>query len=130
MDMFTSTGKIVYTAIVVLIFLYVAFCLQAMAKKKGMRRPWLAWIPLVQAWVVCKLAGRGIVWTILLFVPIVDIVFLVIVFLKLSRAFGYNRFLGLLMFVPLANYVLLWVFAFGERGFAPTDTGNVAGQAG
>ncbi|MBK5093850.1 MAG: hypothetical protein JJE48_10105 [Actinobacteria bacterium] len=80
-----------------------------------MPKPWLAWIPVLNVWLLCKVVGHGIVWTILCFVPLVDIVMTVLIALKLARACGRRRAYGLLLLIPLVNYMALWVLAFGHR---------------
>lgn len=57
------------------------------------------------------IAGGIIVYLIIL---IALVVFAVIVYWKIFSKAGYSGALGLLMFVPIANIVVLCILAFGE----------------
>jgi len=111
----------VYSVIGVIVYLYFAYCLRELARKRAMPRPWLAWIPFANEWLACRIAGHGIVWTILLFVPIVNLLMLALLGMKYAAMTGHRRVFGLLLLVPFANYVALWVICFGEAGLRPID---------
>lgn len=49
-----------------------------------------------------------------LIIAVVSIVFSIIVFWRIFSKAGYSGALGLLMFVPIANIVMLCVLAFGQ----------------
>jgi hypothetical protein len=54
------------------------------------------------------LSAAGIV------VALIPIVFIIIIFWKIFSKTGYSGALGLLMFVPIANIIMLCILAFSE----------------
>ena len=115
------------------IIIYVLLCLYLIAKKLDVPAAWLAWIPIVNIWVVIKSAGLKWWWIlVLIFVPI-PIMFLallgpamfILVFILITALYiypwmlisenlGRNRLLGLLMILPLVNFIFMGVLAFSR----------------
>lgn len=87
-----------------------------------MPRPWYAWIPVLNTYLLCRVIGHGVVWTVMLYVPLVNVVFWVLAALRLARACGRRRSYGILFLIPLVNYVALWSVAFGYRGSLPAGS--------
>lgn len=63
---------------------------------------WTALIPFVAAFFIVRAAGLSAWWTLLYFVPIVNIVFAIIVALRLGKGFGHGA---------VFSVFLLWLFA-------------------
>lgn len=116
--MLSTGGYIVYGIIGIIIYLYLAYCQQAIAKNLGTPHPWFAWIPLLDIYLLNKMIGKGIGWTILCFLPLINFVVFIIIAFKLARVCGRSWLYGLLLLIPLVSYVILWVLAFG----GPRDT--------
>jgi hypothetical protein len=100
------------------IYVYLAICLQTIAHKTGTEHGWLAWIPIANAYLMCKIAGRPWWWLLLFFIPIVNIVLMVIVWMGIAEARDKKGWLGILMIVPIANLVVPGYLAFsgGDAG--------------
>jgi len=132
------------------IYVYLAICLQTIARKTGTEHGWLAWIPIANAYLMCKVAGKPGWWLLLFFIPIVNIIFMVIVWMGIAEARDKKGWLGILMIVPIANLIIPGYLAFsggdtgGERlearpgsiapgymayGGGRTVTGGAAAQA-
>ena len=94
------------------IYAFTAFCLQTIARKTDTEHGWLAWIPIANIYIMCKIAGKPGWWTILFFIPIVNIVFLVIVWMGMAEARDKNKWLGFLAIVPVGNLIFLGYLAF------------------
>lgn len=58
--------------------------------KKAGQPAWTALIPFVAAFFIVRAAGLSAWWTLLYLVPIVNVVFALIVALRLGRAFGHG----------------------------------------
>jgi hypothetical protein len=110
-----------------IVYLYTAYCLREIARKRAVPRPWFAWVPVLNVYLLCSIVGHGIVWTVMMFVPLVNVVFWVLVALRLAKVCGRRRLYGVLFLIPLVNYVVLWSVAFGHRGTVPP--GPVGGPA-
>ncbi|GAA3013086.1 DUF5684 domain-containing protein [Microbacterium aurantiacum] len=63
---------------------------------------WTALIPIVAAFFIVRAAGLSAWWTLLYLVPIVNIVFAIIVALRLGKGFGHGA---------VFSVFLLWLFA-------------------
>lgn len=63
---------------------------------------WTALIPFVAAFFIVRAAGLSAWWTLLYIVPIVNIVFAIIVALRLGKGFGHGA---------VFSVFLLWLFA-------------------
>ncbi|MFS0731937.1 DUF5684 domain-containing protein [Microbacterium sp. 1P10UB] len=77
--------------------------------KKAGQPGWVALIPVVAAFFIVRAAGLLAWWGLLLFVPLVNIVFAVIVALRLGRAFGHGAVFSifLLWLLSLIGYFIL-----------------------
>jgi hypothetical protein len=100
------------------IYVYLAICLQTIAHKTGTKHGWLAWIPIANAYLMCKIAGKSGWWLLFFFIPIVNIVFMVIVWMGIAEARDKKGWLGILMIVPIANLIIPGYLAFsgGDMG--------------
>lgn len=92
-----------------MIYAFYAISIQRIARAKGLKRPWLAWVPLLGIYLAWKIAGKGVVSTVLSLVPIVNIVMYVIFCFKVSRACGKGLLYGFLQLTPVVNLVAFWL---------------------
>lgn len=60
---------------------------------KAGRQAWEAFVPVYNAVILMKIINRAWWWTILLFVPIVNLIMLPVVWVETARSFGKNQFL-------------------------------------
>ncbi|AZS37904.1 hypothetical protein CVS47_02551 [Microbacterium lemovicicum] len=77
--------------------------------KKAGQPGWVALIPFVAAFFIVRAAGLSAWWGLLLLVPIVNVVFAVIVALRLGRAFGHGAVFSifLLWLLSLIGYFII-----------------------
>src|SRR5436309_4292329 len=59
-------------------------------------------------------AAAGVMTLIMLLIGLAVIVFSVVIYWKIFSKAGYSGALGLLMFVPIANIIVLCILAFGN----------------
>jgi len=78
------------------VYIYSALALSTLAKKMGYKKPWLAWIPIVNLFLFPILAGRKWTWGFLLFVPIINAIFLTICLWTILEKRGYDGKWGLI----------------------------------
>ncbi|MGS2726292.1 signal peptidase I [Psychroserpens sp. BH13MA-6] len=72
---------------------------------KAGRQAWEAFVPIYNAVVLMKIINRPWWWTILLFVPIVNLIMLPVVWVETARSFGKNQYLDtFLAIVSLGFY--------------------------
>ncbi len=77
---------------------------------------WAALVPIYNTYILLKIAGRPWWWLLLLFIPIVNVVVLIIVSLDVAKKFGKSGvfgFFGLFLF-SIIGYMIL---AFGSATY-------------
>ena len=106
--------------IAILIWLaVVVFMIAAMWKvfTKAGQPGWGALIPIYNAYLLCKIAGKPGWWVLLMFIPLVNIVITFLVALGVAAHFGRGAGFGVgLFFLPFIFYPIL---AFGDSSYGP-----------
>lgn len=91
-----------------------SWLLMRLGNRMGYENSWFAWIPILNVWMMTQLAGRDIVFFLLaLFVPCVNIVIMIIMFMDIAEKCGKERNLGILIIIPIANIWLLYELGNG-----------------
>ncbi len=96
------------------IYTYLASCLQIIAVKTDTENGWLAWIPIANIYLSCKIAGKPGWWILLLLIPVVNIFISIIVWMEIAKACNKSDWLGILMIVPIVNLIVLGYLTFSE----------------
>jgi len=68
------------------------------AKKTGTPNSWMAWIPILNLYLMCKAAGKSGIWIILLLLPVVNVVATILLWAGMAQRLGRPGWWGLLMF--------------------------------
>ncbi len=72
---------------------------------------WAAIVPFYNLWVLMKVNGLGVVWFILLFVPVIQVVALIYAPFALAKSFGKGAGFGIGLL--LLGYIFFPLLAFG-----------------
>jgi hypothetical protein len=116
-------GMIVIIIVCFWIFMYVfgAICLYVISRKTGKGEPILAWIPIGNLFLMCKIAGLSYFWIfalLLVFIPFIGGLLIaagsVYLWYKIAQARNKPGWLGILTIIPLANFVVMGYLAFSE----------------
>ncbi len=108
-------GMLLVLLLMGLVFhVYFALCLQMIAKKTHTENAWLAWIPIVNLILLLNTARKPLWWILLMFIPIVNLVIGVLVWVAIAEALGKPNWWGILMIVPVANLVVPGYLAFSD----------------
>ena len=103
-----------YIIIWIAAYVWAALCLHIMANKTNTPNPWLAWIPIANIYLMCKVGSKPGWWTILAFIPLVNIVIGIIVWMAIANARNRPSWLGILMIIPIVNVIILGILAFSS----------------
>ncbi len=95
-------------------YVWLALCLHLIANKTSTPNAWLAWIPIANIYLMCKVADRSGWWTILFFIPLVNIIIAIIVWMGIAQARNKPSWLGILMIIPVVNLIISGILAFAE----------------
>lgn len=104
----------IWLAIGIGAYVWMALCLQIIARKTNTPNTWLAWIPIANIYLMCKVAGKPGWWTVLFFIPIANIVFAILVWMKIAEARNQPGWLGILTIIPVGNFVIPGILAFSD----------------
>jgi hypothetical protein len=109
---FLGGFMMIIIGIAVVFYVYFSLCLYKIAQKARFEAAWAAWVPILQVWPVLGSAGKPVWWFIFFFVPLINIIVGVYVWMCISENLGKSKWLGLLTLVPIANLILPGYLAF------------------
>jgi hypothetical protein len=110
--------------IVLIIYIFMAVCLMKIAHKTNTQNAWFAWIPILNVVLMLQIAKKPVWWIILIFIPFVNLVWIVLqvlVWMAISKECGKEEWLGILILVPVANIIVPAYLAFSGNGAAPVQ---------
>ena len=108
----------VILVVAIALYIFMAVCLMKIAKKTNTPNGWFAWIPVLNVVLMLQIAKKPVWWIILLFIPIVNMVWIVLqilVWMAISRECGKEEWLGILIIVPVANIIIPAYLAFSKN---------------
>lgn len=115
----STLALVTYSLLGASLYAFFSICTWRMATDAGLPHRWFAWVPLLNLYLLCRVAGRGLWWTIMLCVPLVNLVFYVLMCFRLARVHGRSRWFGLLLVIPVLDLFLFWRLAYpGTRAGA------------
>ncbi len=108
-------GAIIAVVIVVIAaYVYFSLALKTIAEKTHTENPWWAWIPILQAVLMLNIARKPVWWILLLFVPVVNIVITVMVWMAIAESRSRPSWWGILILVPVANLIMPGYLAWSD----------------
>jgi len=120
-----GTGSLFAGLYIFLIFFYVAIIFFAIAEvallftsywflfKKAGRKPWPAVVPILNQLMLIDIAGKPWWWIFMFYVPVANIVFEVMLYIDLARAYGKSG--GWAAGLLLLPYVFFPILAFSKN---------------
>ncbi len=107
-------GVLIFALIIGLaIYVYMALAVQTIAQKTNAENPWMAWIPIVNIVLLLNIAKKPIWWIVLFLIPLVNIVFVILVWMGVAEARNKPSWWGILLIVPVVGIIvpgyLAWV---------------------
>lgn len=95
-------------------YIYISYSLYVMAKKTSTPNEWLAWIPLINVFLLLKVGGKSYWWFLLLLIPLINIVFAVLIYMAVAERLHKPSWVGILIIIPLINIFVPGYLAFGK----------------
>jgi uncharacterized membrane protein YhaH (DUF805 family) len=105
-----ATFWIIFLAIMVF-YIYVMWRIYEKADKPG----WAAIVPIYNIYVLLQIVGRPGWWLLLFFIPIVNIIVSVIVYIELAHSFGKSTAFGIGLI--LLGLIFLPILALGDAQY-------------
>lgn len=102
-------------------YAYPSFCLMRIAQKASVESSWMAWVPVANAFLMCKIAGMSYLWLlgflaapIPLIGPFVVVGIMVYIWYNISLARNKPGWLGFITILPLGYWIVLSILAFAD----------------
>ena len=96
------------------VYSVVAACLMVIARKTGTPGGLMAWIPIANIVLMCRIAGKSGWWALLVFIPLVNIVIGIAIWMGIARARGKSPAMAFLLLVPLVGFIVPLLLASGD----------------
>lgn len=100
--------------IFVIFYVYIAYSLQVIADKTNTENSWFAWVPILNLYLMCKIADKPGWWLILFFIPLVNIVIFIIVGMAIAQKRGKPSWLGIVWIIPVVGLIVPGYLAFTD----------------
>ena len=98
-------------------YLFFSFCLYKIFQKAGREDAWAAFIPIYNTIVLVDIIKKPIWWFIMLFIPFVNLIFIIMMYDRLAKFFGKGTMMTvLLVILPFIGFPML---AFGDATYNP-----------
>ena len=104
----------VFFLIALAFYVYMALALMTIAKKTNTENAWLAWIPIVNIFLMLNIAKKPLWWFILCLIPFVNIVIFIILWMAVAEARGKPSWWGILIIVPFVNLIVPGYLAWSD----------------
>ena len=114
MDNQSMAQSLISLVISLAFYAYMAYALMVLADKTKTPNSWMAWVPLLNAFLMVKIAGKSYWWILLFIIPLVNIVCAVIVWMEIAKRRNKPSWVGVLIIVPLVNLIVPGYLAFSE----------------
>lgn len=95
-------------------YIYTALAVQTIAVKTNTENPWMAWIPIVNVILLLNIAKKPIWWILLFFIPLVNVVIIIMVWMAVAEARNKPSWWGVLLIVPLVGMIVPGYLAWSD----------------
>ncbi|HET7626669.1 MAG TPA: DUF5684 domain-containing protein [Verrucomicrobiae bacterium] len=99
-------------AISLVSYLFFCFCCQLICRKAGKPAGFLIWIPVAQWIPLLRAAGMSGWWFLAMFVPLLNVIAIILFSLKIAKARGKSALVGVLLLLPVTNFIAFLYLAF------------------
>lgn len=130
-DVFSDLLGAMIPVLIVGLILYVYFAamLMIIARKTNTPNAGLAWIPILNLYLMCQIARKPGWWMLLLFIPLLNLIFFVLLWMAIAEVRGKPSWIGLLAIVPIVGLLVPAMLAMGEGGAAAPPNYTAANPA-
>ncbi|NPE29367.1 hypothetical protein HNV12_15685 [Methanococcoides sp. SA1] len=96
----------------ILLYAYFSYSLQVIAAKTQIGNSWMAWIPILNLILMCRIGNTSIIVLLGLLIPLLNLFIFAYIWGEIAFATNRSRWYGLLTIVPGINVLLPGYLAF------------------
>ncbi len=104
----------IFSAAMFVLYVYFAVLLMVIAKKSNTTGGWMAWLPLINLYLMCKIGRRSGAWIIMLLLPVLNIIGLTVVWMSIAESREKSKLLAALILIPPFTFLIPIYLAFGQ----------------
>ena len=106
-------GVLLLVVVAIALYLFGCYLMKRICENAGSEPGILIWIPILN--IIPMLAAAELpLWTIILFfIPLVNLVLAIVMWVNIIKNIGHSGLLVILMFIPILNLLLMLYLAFG-----------------
>lgn len=112
--MFDETLMLIFIVVVLALYVYYSYSLQRIAVKTSTENGWMAWVPILNVVLMCRIARKSLWYFIGMLIPYVNVLVLMYIWGEMAGNLGRSKWIGVLMIVPVANLAVPGYLAFSE----------------
>ncbi len=116
-------------AIGAVLYVYFASMLMIIARKTATPSGWMAWVPIANLVLMCRIARSSYVWVALGLIPVVNLIALAVLFMGIATRCGKPSWIGLLILIPVLNLLVPAYLAFGTPNTVSAQPPTIAAAA-
>ena len=110
-----SGGILIVALLICLaVYVYTALAVQTIAEKTNTENPWLAWIPIANLILLLNIAKKPVWWIVLCFIPLVNIIIFIKVWMAVAEARNKPSWVGVLLIVPVLGALMPGYLAWAD----------------
>lgn len=120
-----SVPAVAWLAMIGAYFLFAYLHYRFAQKSDQYENAWWAFVPVMNTFLVIKMADKPTWWFLLLLVPVVNLVTFFVLWTRAATRAGFSGVWGFMALLPVLNLLGLGVLAFGQptRSAYPSPTG-------
>jgi len=95
------------------IYVYYALAFMTIASRTGTENAWMAWVPILNLWLMVQIGEKEAWWIILFFIPVLNLVAAIVVTMAIAERVDKPSWWGILIIVPVVNLIVPGYLAWG-----------------
>ena len=108
------------------LYIYYAITLMVIAHKTATNGAGLAWLPIGNLFLMCKIGRRPGWWVLLCFVPVLNLLFLAMLWMSMAEMRGKPAWIGSLAIIPIVGFFVPIYLALGQQ--SPNTAATIASR--
>jgi len=97
-----------------LTYIWMAFCLSTIARRLHYERSYLAWIPVANLYLACRIANKPVSWVFYSLLPVLNILVLANIWSVIAVRCGKPPWFGLMVVVPVIGLLFALMLAYSN----------------